>query len=83
MKTEETHQMTLTRYRDKDGKPTCANDFTCGKVCMFYRTSHYGQNETCVFDESAYHLGMNRRDKGIGSLIPLSNCPVWAGIQKE
>jgi hypothetical protein len=81
--TEEPHQLTLTRYRDKDGKPTCATDFPCGKVCMFYRTSHFGQNETCVFDTSDRQSGMTRRNDGIGSLIPLTTCPVWAGEAKD
>lgn len=81
---EEHHQITVTRYRDPAGNPTCAADFTSDplKVCMFYRTQRFGCSETCVFAREVGHKGytemLGRRKKGMGSLIPLDNCPVWA-----
>ena len=49
MKREEKVQVEFTRYFTKDGTPTCAIDFTTGKVCIFYRTKSFGTKELCCF----------------------------------
>jgi hypothetical protein len=80
----EQHTITVTRYRDSAGQPTCAKDFPGGHVCVFYRTQRMGASETCVFaaDHGRFTETLRRRpgrDKpGAGSLIPLSSCPVWS-----
>ena len=74
----ETKTIEVPVYRDREGNPTCAKDFTTGAVCQFYRTQRMGCHETCVFAENAgrYAASMLRRGD-IGSLIPLNTCPLW------
>lgn len=76
---EEKIRIEVKAYRDSKGNRTCAKDFPTGRVCVFYRTQRFGCHETCVFAEESgkYSAGMNRRDNGDGSLIPLDNCPIW------
>lgn len=71
-------------YRDSKGNPCCAQDFPSGEVCPFYRTLAFGTHETCVFAnrDSTYVKGLERRGSGMGSLIPLYNCPIWGEIKK-
>ena len=73
--TEEPTAVLLTRYRNRDGEPTCAIDFVLGKVCRFYGTARYGSIDGCILDGQS----LRRRNGGKGTLIPLSTCPVWAG----
>ena len=47
MQRSEQHQITINRYRDRDGNPTCAKDFEAGEVCLFYGTYSSGCRETC------------------------------------
>lgn len=44
---------------------------------MFYRTRTFGTRETCVFAEDGETLSRRGND-GLGTLIPLKSCPVWA-----
>jgi hypothetical protein len=85
--TTETKSITVIAYRDKDGNPCCANDFNAGGVCVFYRTHRFGCSETCVFAEvvpGKRSQTMERRGAyGLGTLIPLPQCPVWAGEPKQ
>lgn len=77
--TEQT-QITVTRYRDNEGNPTCALNFATGEVCRFMRTQRYGCNETCVFAPelySGYTACMERRSNGNGRLIPGEWCPLF------
>jgi hypothetical protein len=77
----------VVAYRDKDGNPCCASDFKKGEVCVFYRSYRFGCGETCVFAETGAYKRqqeMQRRgEDGLGTLIPLPQCPVWAGKLKE
>ena len=77
--TEELHHITVTRYYDADGNPTCAADFPTGKVCQFYTTQRFGCNETCLFagNFGKYRETLGRRKGGDGTLIPINSCPVW------
>ena len=76
---DEQFSLVVTRYRDKDGNPTCAADFNAGRVCMFFATQRFGCDETCLFanKEWRYWTTLFRRDSGSGSLIPLEDCPLW------
>ena len=78
-KNSEQFYLVITRYRDKNGLPTCAINFETGDICIFYRTQRVGVNETCVFTEDYGHYQekLTRRDGGEGSLIPLKQCPIW------
>ena len=80
--TQETKQIEVPAFRDGDGNPCCAGDFSNGEVCPFYRTQRFGCHETCVFadDNGKYMEGMKRRDDGRGSLVPLKTCPIWKNI---
>lgn len=74
MRTEK-FNLAIDRYYNDDGQPCCAKSFPNGEVCPFYRTKHFGTQETCVFlnsDEFLY-----RRTVGFDTLIPHKNCPIW------
>jgi hypothetical protein len=79
--TTETVQIEVARYRDEAGNPTCAVDFEAGLVCRFYTTQRFGCSETCLFADKSGPRGMwqtmQRRNDGIGTLIPLALCPLW------
>lgn len=77
MSTEIEFNLKIISYRDHDGNPTCAIDFKDGKVCKFFMTSNFGQDETCFFAED-YHK-LYRTNNGKGFLIPHENCPIWKG----
>jgi hypothetical protein len=82
---EELVQISVKRYRDPDGKATCASD---KKACQFFRIARFGTVETCHFDErnpvSGGYDGQGRRGAdGRGSLIPGSYCPVWEPEEVE
>lgn len=70
------------RYRDAYGKPTCAADFSCGRVCALYRTQRFGTREICLLgaEDGAYTETLQRREKNgkrEGTLIPHECCPFW------
>lgn len=71
-------------YRDKNGNMTCASNFETGDVCEFYRTYRFGCNETCVFAPDEGYKGrpedLERRNDGMGTLIPGNYCPLWNRI---
>jgi hypothetical protein len=78
--TKETVTIKHTVYRDNDGNPTCAMNFENGEVCEFYRTYKFGFCETCVFAPDVWNglpITLDRRDDGLGTLIPGSFCPLW------
>jgi hypothetical protein len=77
--TQEQFNLTIMRYRDNEGNPTCAADFQNGRVCIFYGTHTFGCAETCWFaDKSGRRSAITkRRNNGVGTLIPISTCPVW------
>jgi hypothetical protein len=72
-KMQESVSLTLTRYRDGFGKPTCAVDFTKDGICQFYRTSNFGTVETCAFAEPGQRQ-RRRGSDGSGYLIPGPYC---------
>jgi len=78
--TSEQAVISVTRYRDSHGEPTCAVSFPEGKVCQFYLTQRLGCNETCLFanKDGRYWEQLKRRGLEVGgTLIPLEGCPVW------
>ena len=70
----------VAAYQNKDGLPSCADNFDTGEVCIFYRCQKFGTWETCVFAREGLK-GLNehlqRRDGGKGLLIPLKDCIIW------
>jgi hypothetical protein len=70
---EEKVQLEFTRYRDKNGRPACAADFSCGRVCIFYGTKILGTREMCCYSDPVI---LERRGMD-GSLIPIKGCPFW------
>jgi hypothetical protein len=84
MKTEETISIKVSRFRDKNGEPTCAADFAAGLVCRFYVTIGLGQSEKCTacLDDRKSFIQLHRRGANRdGSLIPGEKCPLWQGEQ--
>jgi hypothetical protein len=67
--------ISVDAYVDIDGERTCARSFERNEFCQFYRLSNFGTKESCVFAIDSEIL--ERRDDGMGSLIPLKNCPIW------
>jgi len=80
--TMEKRTVEFDAYRDSKGNPCCAGDFPTGKVCVLYRTLHFGCMETCAAMPDMKCL--LRRDcngvHDIGSLIPFAGCPIWKGV---
>ena len=72
--TIETRTITVQAYRDKDGNPTCAADFSAGRVCRFYGTTGLGLGEVCL----ATTKQIQRRVLDSWSTIPVEGCPVWS-----
>lgn len=76
----------VSRYRDREGNPTCAVDFRSGEVCPYLMGSNFGTREHCFWDlkrsESRKYPLLKRRHgvtgPGDGTLIPQSKCPLWA-----
>lgn len=85
MNTEDKTYMPITLYRDEDGNPTCAKDFPTGKVCIFYATQKLGCWETCWFSgkDGKKWDQLVRRKRGVGSLIPSQECPLWLWVGNE
>jgi hypothetical protein len=69
----ETFYLPIARYRDINGKPTCAVSFPEKQFCHFYGTKRLGTQELCTY----YQEPLYRRNCGNGTLIPLINCPLW------
>lgn len=80
--TEELFQLPVVRYRDADGKPTCATDFTCGKFCQFYMTKRFGTLELCFFGDG-HRLARRVKSEKIGTLIPIPQCPLWRSQDEQ
>lgn len=72
----EKFNLVVDRYTDDEGNHCCAKHFP-DEVCIFYRTSHFGTSETCVFIDPLRESHLDRRNQGLGTLIPCSNCPIW------
>jgi len=78
--TTETTTIEVVRYRDPEGRPTCALSFNTEEVCKFFRTQKFGTVDTCLFAEQYYKYNESQQrynDDIYGYMIPLSNCPVW------
>ena len=75
--TTETRTITVLAYRDEDGQPTCAADFSQGHVCRFLGVRKFGTQDTCL----AKNNDVFRRVSGppYGFLVPVVGCPVWEG----
>lgn len=70
----ETVSIKLIRYVDNNNQPTCAISFTGGHICHFYGTKKLGTQELCLYHNQAL---FRRNHNECGTLIPLSNCPLW------
>jgi len=66
----------FTRYRDKNGNPTCGTNFADGNSCEFFRAQRFGTIETCLFAPAGgrYLKQLERRESG---LIPGDWCPLF------
>jgi hypothetical protein len=60
----------IKRFRDAEGRPTCALDFDKGLFCPFAYSVRFGTTEAC----QGFHLD---RRGGNGLLIPHKYCPIW------
>lgn len=72
---DELINFTVHRYRNKAGEPTCAADFSTGRVCKFLRLKRLGTLEVCLLSPEI--TALSRRDNGEGTLIPGNWCPLW------
>ena len=72
--TSEEKTITITAYRTIRGEPTCAIDFTDGKVCKFLGLRNFGACEVCM----VRGVDIKRSsEKSKDYLMPVENCPVW------
>ena len=86
MKTEEIVKIAVSRFRDKSGQPTCAEDHPGGRVCKFYLTIGLAQSEKCTacLDDRRCFVQLHRRGANRdGTLIPNYQCPLWQEIANE
>jgi len=78
---KETATIRTVRYRDNDGKATCALNFKTGEFCEFHRVARFGTVDTCLFapkDHRGRNRLLNRRGKsGLGLLVPGDWCPLF------
>ena len=79
----EQHTITVTAYRTPEGKPTCAENFDEGRVCMMLRSTRWGLADVCALDVDRGRKanGLQRDNGGNGYLIPCAGCPVWGEVQ--
>lgn len=76
--TTETVSVQFVRYRDPEGRPTCARNFETGDVCTFFRVGGaFGKLELCAMaqEQRLEHRG----DDPCGWLIPHDKCLLWKG----
>lgn len=60
-----------------EGNHICRTE---NELCMFYRTTHWGQRELCAFDETKIERGINSGGvEGLGWCIPTVSCPLNKG----
>lgn len=80
MKEEITITTTVNRYRDSQGRKTCAASFKTGDVCSFLGCKRFGTLEYCGYD-TFKEVRLFRRDTkrwaGLGTLIPHDGCKLW------
>ena len=77
---KESFSFKVTRYRDKEHRPTCALNFSKGDVCRFLRTRCMGCVDTCALETKGVDL--HRRPDGGNTLIPGEWCPLWRGVER-
>jgi hypothetical protein len=76
---KETINLPVVRYRDSDGKPTCK---TNEGVCQFVEGPFY-HKYSCFWDKPRFAAsGIEIRNDGLGSLIPVDKCPLWEGVER-
>ena len=83
---EEVVKIAVSRFRDKTGQPTCAEDHPGGRVCQFYLTIGLAQRGHCFLlpnksEDARYNRLYRRGKRGDGSPIPDEKCPLWQGEQ--
>ena len=68
--------ITVPRYRDSNGQPTCCSHTTAA-VCPMVAWTRFG------FDARCQILGadIERRSDAWYALEPLPECPVWKGVE--
>ena len=72
----EPFELTVTRYRDPEGKPTCCADFSAGDSCVFLRVSGIcGKVETCGY--CCERLNRRFENGRYTYLEPAGECPLW------
>lgn len=70
--------LSVTRYRDKGGLPTCAADFSKDEFCWFVQSVSFGNKLKCSLPEMIDGPPLERRGAdGLGCTIPAKKCPVW------
>lgn len=73
----------VTRYRGKDGQPTCGIDFMGGKICRFIMVSSFGTKHHCFFDaapesKTGFNTLKTYNGDGTGYYRPFRKCPLWS-----
>jgi hypothetical protein len=72
------YNIPIERYRDSDGRMTCAYNRVRGSLCILLRSRNlgYGREDYCGFTGDV----LTCRDGGYGSLIPCAGCPLWPEV---
>lgn len=81
---DETVTLTIPRYRDPDGNPTCCADYPAGRSCPFLFSTNLGATDLCsAIMAHAFLPKLNRRDNGEGYIEPHRDCPLWQTTTKR
>ena len=65
----------IERYTDDKGQKTCSLNIPLKQYCIFLKVGKFGTIEVCSFNEEEEKL--QRRDNGVGTIIPCKNCRLW------
>lgn len=63
--------ISVRRFRDPAGNPTCCADHPAGKTCRFLGVTHFGTRDTCMLGEQ------QNLDSIDGYTRPDERCEVW------
>ncbi len=81
---DETVTLTIPRYRDPDGNPTCCADVASKRFCRFLFITYLGCADNCsAIMGTEMFPELTRRDNGEGYIEPHRDCPLWQTTTKR
>lgn len=74
----ETRNISFTRYRDGEGRPTCAANGGACRLLFWPKTIGFSDagKVTCAYIDG-HNARLSRRDDSTRYLEPHADCPLW------